>query len=199
MSSRIVRTVLPILGVAALAACSQTKTQPKTAAGPQVTGETTTTSVTTTVTTPPPAPRQPQGPMRYSPPMRMSSNLPDRASEAPKFSYKGSELSADDQDILHRVGDCLTSGPMQGKRICIAGYTDPRGSAKSNMELGKARAYSVEHFLAKEGVKEDQMAVTSLGKTDAKGKNEHGWAEDRRVEISLADAPDSPCRGNPTE
>jgi peptidoglycan-associated lipoprotein len=129
-----------------------------------------------------------------APAMRMACNLPDEANEAPRFASRSIDLSPHDQEILHAIGVCLTTGPLAGKEVCITGYTDPRGATQQNYALGLARGYTAEHYLERFGVKPEQTSVASAGETKARGTDEAGWAKDRRVEIDLADAPDSPCR-----
>ncbi len=130
-----------------------------------------------------------------TPAVRMACNLPDRPSESPRFDYRSIDLSPRDEDILHEVGVCLTTGPLAGKRVCITGYTDPRGPSDYNYGLGLARGYTAMHYLERFGVQPDQTAISSAGETKARGTDEAGWSRDRRVEIDLADAPDSSCGG----
>jgi peptidoglycan-associated lipoprotein len=53
------------------------------------------------------------------------------------------------------------------------------------MTLGGSRAEAVQRYLVDLGVGKDRMRATSRGEMDATGTDEHGWAQDRRVDIEL--------------
>jgi outer membrane protein OmpA-like peptidoglycan-associated protein len=201
MSSRILgQAALAAIGVAALVACSHEETARPAA-------YTTTSSTTRITTVTPPAEGHPhaqaaqggKGGIRVSAPVRMACNLPDTAAEAPKFDTAAVELGCSDEELLRRVGVCLTTGPLAKKRVCITGYTDPRGTTAYNRDLGYARAYAAMHELASYGVGPEQTTVVTRGEAEAKGKDESQWPMERRVEIGLADASDSPCNTAPTQ
>jgi peptidoglycan-associated lipoprotein len=125
----------------------------------------------------------------------MACNLPDQPEEAPRFDLDESQLQPQGEDILNRVASCLTTGPLAGKKVCITGFTDPRGSEEHNYKLGLARGYAAMHHLEEQGVRSEQTMVVSKGKTQATGKDEAGWAKDRRVEVDLAMTGASSCEG----
>jgi peptidoglycan-associated lipoprotein len=60
---------------------------------------------------------------------------------------------------------------------------DPRGSAAYNQALGLRRASGVASFLERYGVDTSRILKTSRGKLDAVGRDEAGWAIDRRVDV----------------
>jgi peptidoglycan-associated lipoprotein len=105
---------------------------------------------------------------------------------APKFDFDKSELQAADRDVLAKVAECLTSGPLKGKAVKLVGRADPRGEAQYNMALGANRANGVADYLARLGVDKKQLESTSRGELDAVGTDEAGWQTDRRVDIVLA-------------
>lgn len=104
---------------------------------------------------------------------------------APKFGFDESELLASDRDILAQVAKCVTEGPMKGRDLSLVGRADPRGESEYNMVLGGHRADSVRDYLAKLGVGPERLTGTSRGELDAEGKDEAGFARDRRVDIAL--------------
>jgi len=55
-----------------------------------------------------------------------------------------------------------------------------------NMTLGQARSDAVAAYLGDHGLNRSQVSTSSRGAMDATGRDETGWAHDRRVDISLA-------------
>jgi peptidoglycan-associated lipoprotein len=98
------------------------------------------------------------------------------------FELDSAQVKADDQNTLHLVGQCLSSGALQGKRIEIVGHTDPRGTDEYNYQLGKSRAQSVSEYLSGHG----NISVTSYGESMSSATDERGWSYERRVDIRLA-------------
>jgi peptidoglycan-associated lipoprotein len=107
------------------------------------------------------------------------------ADHAPRFAFDKSELQAGDRALLHDVAACVSRGPLEGRRLELIGRADPRGEIEYNFLLGERRANSVARFLEEAGVRHHQLEETSRGKLDATGKDEGGWARDRRVDILL--------------
>ena len=107
------------------------------------------------------------------------------SSDPPKFDFDSSNLSSQERDILAQVAKCVTTGPLAGKSLKLTGRADPRGEQEYNMNLGEHRATSVRKYLVGLGVPDGHMGETSRGALDATGKDEAGWQNDRRVDISL--------------
>jgi peptidoglycan-associated lipoprotein len=107
------------------------------------------------------------------------------STEPPKFDFDSSNLSSQERDILAQVAKCLTTGPLAGRNVRLTGRADPRGEQEYNMNLGEHRATSVRKYLVGLGVGDGRMSETSRGALDATGKDEAGWQNDRRVDISL--------------
>jgi peptidoglycan-associated lipoprotein len=103
----------------------------------------------------------------------------------PKFDFDSSNLSSAERDILGQVAKCLTTGPLAGRNVKLTGRADPRGEQEYNMNLGEHRATSVRKYLVGLGVGDGRMSETSRGALDATGKDEQGWQNDRRVDVSL--------------
>jgi peptidoglycan-associated lipoprotein len=102
------------------------------------------------------------------------------------FDYNSAALAAEDRVILAKVAKCFSEGPLRGQGVALTGRADPRGEEEYNMALGESRADSVRRYLDDMGVAPQHVDATSRGKLDASGKDEEGWAKDRRVDIELA-------------
>lgn len=175
MSSRMTSVALPAVA-ATLVACSSHRIAPQ-----EPSSEIPTTSATSTS-------------VSITPRVRTSCKLPDNAADAPHFDVGSAELRPSGEETLRRVSACLTTGPLAGRTVCITGYADPRGSAHDNYELALARAYAASHYLERFGVEPARTIVMSRGEKGEPGRTELRWTMDRRVEVDLADAPDSPCQ-----
>lgn len=103
----------------------------------------------------------------------------------PKFDYDKDELTPEDRTVLDQLATCLTSGAAKGKAVSLIGRADPRGTEEYNLGLGSRRAASVSQYLARLGVGEPQMSVSTRGALDATGTDESGWRNDRRVDVQL--------------
>jgi peptidoglycan-associated lipoprotein len=103
----------------------------------------------------------------------------------PQFEYDKDELTSEDRAILDQLATCLTTGALKGKAVALIGRADPRGTEEYNLGLGSRRAASVSKYLARLGVGEPQMAVTTRGALEATGTDEAGWRQDRRVDVQL--------------
>ncbi|MBX3211792.1 MAG: OmpA family protein [Labilithrix sp.] len=104
----------------------------------------------------------------------------------PSFEYDSAALAEDDREILGEIAKCLSEGALRGKNVVLVGRTDARGEPEYNLTLGESRADAVHRYLVDLGVGRGQMRATSRGEIDATGKDEDGWAHDRRVDIELA-------------
>ncbi|MGD0524518.1 MAG: OmpA family protein [Polyangiaceae bacterium] len=111
-------------------------------------------------------------------------NLPDKDAY---FAFDSSGLTSFDQAPLDAVATCFSSGPMAGHKLNLVGHADPRGTADYNVTLGQARADSVATFLTTHGMLNRNVTSTSRGSMDATGRDETGWAHDRRVDVSRGD------------
>lgn len=107
------------------------------------------------------------------------------SARSPKFDFDRFQLDAADRNVLEQVANCLTAGPLKGKRVQLVGRADPRGTDEYNLALGDNRARAVGHYLTDLGVDEAQLAVKTRGALDAKGRDERTWQLDRRVDLRL--------------
>lgn len=112
-------------------------------------------------------------------------NIQATGSGSPTFDYDKDDLAPEDRTVLDQLAECLTKGALKGRAVALVGRADPRGTDEYNLGLGSRRAGSVSTYLTRLGVGEPQLAVNTRGSLDATGTDEAGWAQDRRVDITL--------------
>lgn len=110
---------------------------------------------------------------------------PDGKAVAPSFEFDSATLGQDDRDMLALVARCITEGALKGRSVMLVGRTDARGEPEYNMNLGGSRADAVRRYMQDLGVGKDKLTTTSRGELDATGKDDEGWAKDRRVDVQL--------------
>jgi peptidoglycan-associated lipoprotein len=118
-----------------------------------------------------------------APEILRACNIPDADAY---FAFDSSKLTSFDLSPLDALATCFTSGPMKGRSLHLVGHADPRGVSEYNVTLGQARADSVSGYLVDHGLSRNQVTTTSRGAMDATGRDETGWAHDRRVDVYLA-------------
>jgi outer membrane protein OmpA-like peptidoglycan-associated protein len=84
-------------------------------------------------------------------------------------------------DSMRGLVECITSGPLQGRRLDLVGYTDPGGR-----EPGSSRVESVREALLAHGAPPDLLIARSEREPGAGPTDTGDWAFGRRVEIRLA-------------
>jgi peptidoglycan-associated lipoprotein len=104
------------------------------------------------------------------------------------FGTNDDNLLPAERDMLVQLAACLSEGTLRSRGLELIGRADPRGEQEYNMVLGEKRAARVAGYLESAGVGRTRMKVSSRGELDAAGKDEGGWQEDRRVDITLAPA-----------
>ena len=102
------------------------------------------------------------------------------------FAFDSAQLTSRDYPTLDRLVQCFTSGPLAKREMRLVGHADPRGDEEYNLTLGGRRADGVKVFLVGRGLSGARARTTSRGEMEAKGTNEATWAEDRRVDVLLA-------------
>jgi peptidoglycan-associated lipoprotein len=102
------------------------------------------------------------------------------------FAYDSARVTSTDHPILKKLVECFTTGPLAKQQMRLVGHADPRGGEEYNLVLGGSRADGVKDFLVDRGLSAMQATTSSRGEMDAKGSDERSWAEDRRVDILLA-------------
>ena len=93
-------------------------------------------------------------------------------------------IRPDSEPVLGEIRQLLSDhGDLKLK---VEGHTDNVGSPATNLKLSQARAAAVVAWLAKNGVKVDQLTAAGLGDTKPVADNgsEDGRAKNRRVELA---------------
>lgn len=106
----------------------------------------------------------------------------DSVDKAPKFDFDQSQLLPGDVAVLDQIAKCL-NGPLKDSGLELIGRADPRGTVPYNEALGMRRADAVASYLEKMGIDSQRIEKSSRGKLDARGTDEAGWANDRRVDV----------------
>jgi chemotaxis protein MotB len=106
------------------------------------------------------------------------------------------EMRPQGKQIISRLASKLA--PTQTNKIVVNGYTDNAPirpglvaqGVTSNEQLSQKRADTVAQFLISQGLKPDLIEAHGLGESNpvASNKTAKGRAENRRVELTLANA-----------
>jgi outer membrane protein OmpA-like peptidoglycan-associated protein len=104
-------------------------------------------------------------------------------------------------DIVAQIGMVLADFP--GAVIEVAGHTDATGSTEFNQALSQLRAEAVRNALIAQGVDPTRLRAVGYGegRPIADNETEEGRARNRRVELTLTEAPESaaPDAASPLE
>jgi peptidoglycan-associated lipoprotein len=103
-----------------------------------------------------------------------------------RFAFDSANVQPADHEILGKLARCFTDGPLKGRQMRLVGHADPRGEEEYNMVLGGKRADNVKGFLVQKGLPDGQCETSSRGEMDATGTDDASWAQDRRVDVMLA-------------
>lgn len=112
---------------------------------------------------------------------RPTSNLPTCKIDPVFFGFDQYTLNDDAKNIIQKDFDCLNAN--KNHNFAVVGYTDPRGTVEYNISLSDDRAQAVATYLARLGIDPARMHKVPKGSSEAKGTDESGWKQDRRVEI----------------
>jgi peptidoglycan-associated lipoprotein len=96
------------------------------------------------------------------------------------FDFNESVLTTEATAAIDRDTDCVKKNH---RSVTLTGRTDPRGTEEYNLALSDKRAQAVKSRMSQLGVSTD-MKINARGEMDATGKDEAGWAKDRRVDAS---------------
>jgi outer membrane protein OmpA-like peptidoglycan-associated protein len=93
---------------------------------------------------------------------------------------------------LTALGAELAKPERKGTRLVVAGHTDARGGDEFNQRLSERRAAAVKDVLVgRLGMPEETVIAVGHGKAEPKNTADPYAAENRRVEISAAAAPNT--------
>ncbi len=103
--------------------------------------------------------------------------------EGVNFETGSANLTDQSHTTLDRVAASLAAYPLL--RVEVAGYTDSRGSAATNLRLSQARAAAVRTYLLDKGVPPRQLTSRGFGAGNpiASNATAAGRARNRRVEL----------------
>lgn len=182
-TTALVPTAMAIFATALGVACGGDKpADPKTPGNTTATTSTATTAPTLRPPTPENVPNTEKASgVRISEEIRKKCGITD---EEAYFAFDSSSLRTDDKGPLDKVAVCFTTGPLAGRALRLVGHADPRGPKDYNMRLGHQRADAVKGYLDQKMAKE-KVESSSRGDEDAEGKEEVGYAKDRRVDVML--------------
>lgn len=99
------------------------------------------------------------------------------------FNFDSADLSESARGTLSKNAGLLAKETVTNIRI--EGNCDERGSAEYNLTLGERRAQAAEKYLVAMGVEKGRLTTVSYGneKPVVMGKDEAGWAQNRRAEF----------------
>ena len=103
------------------------------------------------------------------------------------FAFDSADIGAEASGALVALARCFTTGALAGRQMKLIGHADMRGETEYNFGLGQKRAGSVAEYLAKKGLDSGRINTSSHGEIEATGTDEDTWAQDRNVEVLLAD------------
>ena len=110
-----------------------------------------------------------------------SRRRPRRATLEPVyFDFNESVLTTEATAAIDRDAECIKK---TNHGVTLTGRTDPRGTEEYNLALSDKRAQQVKGRMGQLGVTTD-MKINARGEMDATGKDEAGWAKDRRVDVA---------------
>ncbi|MSP63208.1 MAG: hypothetical protein EXR72_23285 [Myxococcales bacterium] len=112
-------------------------------------------------------------------PKKASQDAPCRL-EPVYFDYNESALSTEANDSLDKNAACIK---RVGRMVQLIGRSDERGTLEYNVVLSERRALSVKDRLGRLGVDSGKLRTLPKGELDATGKDEAGWAQDRRTDF----------------
>jgi len=112
-------------------------------------------------------------------PRAASQDAPCRLSSV-FFDFNESVLSTDATTAIDGNAECLK---RVGRPAELIGRSDPRGTEEYNLALSERRAISVRERLVRLGLDGRKLRTLPKGELEARGRDEAGWAQDRRVDF----------------
>lgn len=104
-----------------------------------------------------------------------------------RFAFDSAAIQGEAATTLSAIAQCFAKGALAGKGMRIVGHADQRGETEYNFGLGHKRANSVAGFIGAKGLERGKLETSSRGELEATGVDEEGWANDRRVDLFVAD------------
>jgi len=100
------------------------------------------------------------------------------------FGFDQFDIQADQAAVVERQGKYLSANGAL--KVRVEGNADERGGREYNLALGQKRAEAVVRGLKAYGVKDGQAEPVSFGseKPKAEGHDEAAWAQNRRADVA---------------
>jgi outer membrane protein OmpA-like peptidoglycan-associated protein len=109
-----------------------------------------------------------------------------------RFAFGSAALDHTAAAKLTVLGTELGKPERKGARLVVDGHTDARGGDEFNQRLSERRAAAVKHLLVERfGMPDETVVAVGHGKVKLKNATDPFAAENRRVAISAAAAPDA--------
>ena len=101
------------------------------------------------------------------------------------FRSGSAELDSESEPLLRTVLNVINRCPSL--RVVVAGHTDSNGSETNNLRLSKARAISVQSYLASHGVEEQRIRALGFGESSPVAPNDtqRNKRRNRRIEFAV--------------
>jgi peptidoglycan-associated lipoprotein len=96
------------------------------------------------------------------------------------FDFNESTLTNESTQAIDTNFACIQKA---GRGAILVGRSDPRGTEEYNLALAERRAQSVRDRLIRLGADTGKLRTLPKGELEATGKDEAGWAQDRRVDF----------------
>jgi outer membrane protein OmpA-like peptidoglycan-associated protein len=109
-----------------------------------------------------------------------------------RFAFGSAALDRAAAAKLAALGTELGKTERKGTRLVVNGHTDARGGDEFNQRLSERRAAAVKHVLVERfGMPDETVVAVGHGKAELKNAADPFAAENRRVGISAAAAPNT--------
>jgi len=121
------------------------------------------------------------------------------AVEPVRFGRGEFELDGHSRGVLDRFAE--GAGGCPGVVLRVVGHADARGRAKRNLALSKRRARAVVTYLIDKGIDAGRLKAVGYGEARPVAPNDtaQNRAKNRRIEVELTGASQSPLASSPTE
>ena len=96
------------------------------------------------------------------------------------FDFNEFVLSTEATDSIDKNAACVK---QVGRSVRLVGRSDPRGTEEYNLALSEKRAQQIKDRLERLGLDGSKIFVLPKGELEATGRDEQGWAQDRRVDF----------------
>lgn len=100
------------------------------------------------------------------------------------FAFNSAEIPPEFESVLANLAQAMLQPRAQGRRLIVAGHTDPVGGADYNLMLSERRAEAVAAYLIQLGVPAQQIQPVGRGELELLSPEDDSL--NRRVEFQAA-------------